>query len=146
MPNYCVCAGCRNSSLSGHRVHSFPDRTKNSDCFNAWLSFVQKRRRDFTAASVTRNAVVCSAHFRKEDYVPGDVMALRMGCRTQNRVRLIPVAVPSIHAADPGSAAGGSNRKTPGPSQPPPVLHCGSQRSLRPFHLSTGSVTLLLYH
>lgn len=63
MLNYCVCTGCTNSSLSGHRVHCFPDRKRSGVSFCAWVRFVQVKRRDFTASPVTINAVVCSAHF-----------------------------------------------------------------------------------
>ncbi|XP_067434019.1 zinc finger protein 394 isoform X1 [Thunnus thynnus] len=108
MVNYCVCAGCTNSNLSGHRVHSFPDNKKNEASFRAWVHFVQVKRPDFTTACVTQNAVVCGAHFRQEDYAPGDMMAFRMGFRSPDRVRLITGAVPSVHAAAAsGTAASG---------------------------------------
>lgn len=106
MVNYCVCAGCSNSSLSGHRVHRFPDRRRDGACFVAWLRFVQVSRRDFMAASVTKNAVVCGAHFRDQDYVPGDLMQFRMGCKSQKCVRLLAGAVPTVHAASGVPPAG----------------------------------------
>ncbi|XP_034455558.1 uncharacterized protein LOC117770332 isoform X1 [Hippoglossus hippoglossus] len=99
MPNCCVCAGCTNSSLSGHRVHCFPDRTASEAGFTAWLRFVQERRPEFTARSVRKNTVVCGVHFTEEDYDPRELMKHRMGFREQNRVRLKPDAAPSIHAA-----------------------------------------------
>ncbi|XP_061587629.1 apical junction molecule-like isoform X2 [Cololabis saira] len=85
MVNYCVCAGCTNSNLSGHRAHSFPNRKKSGALFRAWVRFVQVKRLDFTSASVTQNAVVCGAHFKSEDYDPSHVMEFRMGCRCQER-------------------------------------------------------------
>ena len=118
MVNYCVCAGCTNSNLSGHRVHRFPNRKKSGALFRAWVRFVQVKRRDFTSASVTKNAVVCGAHFKSEDYHPSELMEFRMGCRCQERGRLNAGAVPSVHtaalsgppsAAASGSAAGGLN-------------------------------------
>lgn len=118
MVNYCVCAYCTNSSLSGHRVHTFPLRKSNGGgVFRAWVRFVQVRRRDFNAASVGKNSVVCGAHFREEDYVPGDMIEFRMGFRSQDRVRLIPGAVPSVHSAlsvpstSAASASGASSGK-----------------------------------
>ncbi len=79
MVNYCVCAGCTNSTLSGHGVHSFPSRKRSGASFRAWVRFVQVKRRDFTAASATKNTVICSAHFRPENYLPGVMMEFRMG-------------------------------------------------------------------
>lgn len=115
MVNYCVCGGCTNSSLSGHRVHRFPNRKKNGAIFRAWVRFVQLKRRDFSSASATKNAVVCGAHFRPEDYHPSDLLEFNVGCRSKNQVRLIPGAVPSVptasagplSAAAAGAAAGG---------------------------------------
>ncbi len=67
---------------------------------------------DFTAASVTKNAVVCGAHFRPQDYVHGDMTEFRVGSRSQARVRLTGGAVPSVHTAassgPPSAAASGS--------------------------------------
>ncbi len=57
------------------------------------------RWRDLTAASVTKNMLVYGAHCRPEDYVPGDMMEFRMGCRSQDHVRLTTGAVPSGHTA-----------------------------------------------
>uniref|UniRef100_A0A671TXE1 THAP-type domain-containing protein n=1 Tax=Sparus aurata TaxID=8175 RepID=A0A671TXE1_SPAAU len=87
MVNYCVCGGCTNSSLSGHRVHRFPDRKKNGAIFRAWVRFVQLKRRDFSSASATKNAVVCG---------------FNVGCRSKNQVRLTPGAVPSVPTASAG--------------------------------------------
>ncbi|XP_033965019.1 myoneurin isoform X1 [Pseudochaenichthys georgianus] len=116
MVSHCVCAGCSNSSLSGYRVHNFPNRKRTAASFRSWVRFVQAKRRDFTTASATKNAVVCGAHFRQEDYDAGDLMQFRMGYRSQDRVRLITSAVPSIHpaslsapvAAAAAAAGGGS--------------------------------------
>lgn len=98
MVNYCVCAGCTNSSLSGHHVHHFPSR-KNKD-FRSWVRFVQVKRANFTAASVTIHSVVCGAHFTPENYRPGDLLESRMGFRSKDHVRLITYAVPSVHSME----------------------------------------------
>ncbi len=123
MVNYCVCGGCTNSSLSGHGVHRFPNRKKNGAIFRAWVRFVQLKRRDFTAASATSNAVVCGFHFRPEDYQASDVMEFNMGCRSKTPVRLTPGAVPSVHTAssaqlsEAGSGCADGGRRGRGPAR-----------------------------
>ncbi|XP_065114768.1 uncharacterized protein [Paramisgurnus dabryanus] len=109
MVNHCVCGGCTNSSRSGHRVFRFPNKTKDAAIFRAWVRFVQLRRRDFTSASVSKNAVVCSAHFRSEDYRAGDIMECNMGYRGKNCVRLRAGAIPWVHAVPPSSPPGPSS-------------------------------------
>uniref|UniRef100_A0AAV2KG27 Transposase n=2 Tax=Knipowitschia caucasica TaxID=637954 RepID=A0AAV2KG27_KNICA len=64
MVNYCVCGGCTNSSSSGFRT----------------------KRKDFTAASVTTSSVICEAHFKKEDYLSGDLMEMEMGFKSRNNI------------------------------------------------------------
>ncbi|KAL1251818.1 hypothetical protein QQF64_019614, partial [Cirrhinus molitorella] len=76
-----------------------PCKKRDGAIFQAWVRFVQVKRRDFTTASASRNAVVCSVHFRPDDYHPGDVMQFNMGCRSRDRVRLRPGAAPSVHTA-----------------------------------------------
>uniref|UniRef100_A0A671TXC6 THAP-type domain-containing protein n=1 Tax=Sparus aurata TaxID=8175 RepID=A0A671TXC6_SPAAU len=98
MVNYCVCGGCTNSSLSGHRVHRFPDRKKNGAIFRAWVRFVQLKRRDFSSASATKNAVVCG---------------FNVGCRSKNQVRLTPGAVPSVPTASAGPLSNDRLRSKP---------------------------------
>ena len=66
MVNVCVCGGCSNSNHTGHRVHHFP--RMNHPTFRAWVRFVQVKRQDFTARSVTANSTVCCAHFNESDY------------------------------------------------------------------------------
>ncbi|KAL1251807.1 hypothetical protein QQF64_019603 [Cirrhinus molitorella] len=66
--------------------HRFPCKKRDGAIFRAWVRFVQVKRRDFTTASASKNAVVCSVHFRPDDYHPGDVMQFNMGCRSRDRV------------------------------------------------------------
>ena len=106
MVKLCVCAGCTNSCLTGHRVHLFPK--KGSPAFRSWVRFVQVKRPDFTASSVQDNSVICGAHFRDEDYIPGELMAHKMGFRS--RVRLIKGAVPSIQS--PGQTSTTTGRSS----------------------------------
>lgn len=85
MVKLCVCAGCTNSCLTGHRVHLFPK--KGSPAFRSWVRFVQVKRPDFTASSVQEN---------------------KMGFRS--RVRLIKGAVPSIQS--PGQTSTTTGRSS----------------------------------
>ncbi|XP_029921612.1 uncharacterized protein LOC115369185 [Myripristis murdjan] len=115
MASYDVTGGSRSPQLCPGSVRS--RRWKRSGAiFRAWVRFVQVKRRDFTSASVTKNAVVCGAHFRPGDYHPSDMMEFRMGCRCPERVRLSAGSVPSVHTAAPSGppsaaapAAGGLN-------------------------------------
>ncbi|CAL8371162.1 unnamed protein product [Boreogadus saida] len=92
MVYHCVCAGCNNSSKTGHRVHAFP---KDKATLRQWVQFVRVRRADFSIPSVTKNSKVCSAHFREEDYDQGDVRMVSLGLK--RLAHLIPNAVPSVH-------------------------------------------------
>ncbi len=103
MVNYCVCGGCTNSGLSGHRVHRFPNKKRHGAIFRAWVRFVQVKRQDFIISSVSKNSVVCMVHFRQEDYRPDDMMEFNMGCKSKNQVRLRAGAVPSVHTAHSSS-------------------------------------------
>ena len=108
MVNACVFAGCSNSNLSGHKTHSFPK--KGTSVFRAWVRFVGLKRADFTASCVKGHSVLCSAHFKDEDYIQGDLMEQRMGFRSLDRVRLLPGAVPSIQS--PSQATASTSRRS----------------------------------
>ena len=109
MVNCCVCFGCNNSNLSGHRVHRFPNKKDNH--FRAWIRFVQAKRSNFAASSVTRHTVLCEKHFTPDSYNQGDLMELRLGFRWRGWVRLANGAVPSVHASLPATS-GGSESST----------------------------------
>ncbi|KAK7877112.1 hypothetical protein WMY93_032192 [Mugilogobius chulae] len=49
--------------------------------------------------------MICDAHFKKEDYLSSDLMAMEMGFKSRNNVRLIEGAVPSVHASSLLAAA-----------------------------------------
>ena len=70
MVNDCVCGGCTNFSLSGHRVQRFTNKKNYAAIFCAGVCFVQVKRRDFTSASASKKRV----HYRPKDYHPGDMM------------------------------------------------------------------------
>ncbi|XP_056449488.1 zinc finger protein 34-like isoform X2 [Gadus chalcogrammus] len=109
MVNCCVCFGCNNSNLSGHRVHRFPNKKDNH--FRAWIRFVQAKRSNFAASSVTRHTVMCEKHFTPDSYNQGDLMESRLGFRRREWVRLANGAVPSVHAGLPATS-GGSESST----------------------------------
>ncbi|XP_030217595.1 uncharacterized protein LOC115547485 isoform X3 [Gadus morhua] len=104
MVNCCVCFGCNNSNLSGHRVHRFPNKKDNH--FRAWIRFVQAKRSNFAASSVTRHTVMCEKHFTPDSYNQGDLMESRLGFRRREWVRLANGAVPSVHAGLPATSGG----------------------------------------
>ncbi|XP_059367804.1 THAP domain-containing protein 10-like [Carassius carassius] len=90
----CVCAGCKNSSKTGHRVHCFP---KDKGIFRSWVQFVKIRRADFSASSVTAYSRIWSAHFKEEDYHSGDAKMVALGLKNEKMAKLIPTAVPSVN-------------------------------------------------
>ncbi|XP_059904876.1 uncharacterized protein LOC132455147 isoform X3 [Gadus macrocephalus] len=92
---YCICGGCNNSSKSGHRVHCFP---KDKGILRSWVQFVKFRRADFSASSVTAYSRICSAHFKEGDYHSGDAKMVSLGLKSKRTAKLIPTAVPSVHA------------------------------------------------
>ncbi len=50
MVNYCVCGGCTNSSLSGHRVHRFPKEkwtVSSRGFFSGRCRYLEIRAADF---------------------------------------------------------------------------------------------------
>lgn len=98
MVNYCVCAGCTNSSLTGLNIHHFPG-------FQAWVCLVQVKRVDFISASVIIHSltVICGAHLKKKYYQPCDLMAYKMGFQCLDRLKLINDAVPSVHSTESSS-------------------------------------------
>jgi len=57
MVNYCVCGGCTNFSLSGHRVQRFNNKKKDAAIFHAGV-FCAGEETDFTSASASKNAFI----------------------------------------------------------------------------------------
>uniref|UniRef100_A0AAV2J5H9 Transposase n=1 Tax=Knipowitschia caucasica TaxID=637954 RepID=A0AAV2J5H9_KNICA len=49
-------------------------------------TYTYTKRKDFTAASVTMSSVICEAHFKKEDYLSGDLMEMEMGFKSRNNI------------------------------------------------------------
>ena len=70
-------------------------RTKGS---RSWVQFVKVRRADFSASSVTAYSRICSAHFKEGDYHSGDAKMVSLGLKNKRTAKLIPTAVPSVHA------------------------------------------------
>jgi hypothetical protein len=47
--------------------------------FRAWIRFVQAKRSNFAASSLTRRTVLCEKIFTPDSYNQGDLMELRLG-------------------------------------------------------------------
>ncbi|CAL8369059.1 unnamed protein product [Boreogadus saida] len=47
--------------------------------FRAWIRFVQAKRSNFAASSLTRHTVLCEKLFTPDSYNHGDLMELRLG-------------------------------------------------------------------
>ena len=52
----------------------------------------------FPASSVTAYSRICSAHFKEGDYHSGDAKMVSLGLKNKRTAKLIPTAVPSVHA------------------------------------------------
>ena len=61
-----------------------------------WISRVKTTRRDWKAPA--RTSLVCSAHFREDDFDPSERLKVSMGLTPPVRFlwRLLPAAVPSL--------------------------------------------------
>ncbi|KAK0147896.1 hypothetical protein N1851_012357 [Merluccius polli] len=66
------------------KTANFAERKKNGANFRALVRFLEVKMHDFSAASVTPNAVVCGANFRQDNYLPGHMMEFRMGFQSQD--------------------------------------------------------------
>ncbi|KAK0139186.1 hypothetical protein N1851_024266 [Merluccius polli] len=72
MPGYCACAGCKNSTKTGHS------------------SMASRRTRQPFDSGFT----LSDAHF-KEDYDEGDARMVSLGLKTKRLAKLIPTTEPS---------------------------------------------------
>lgn len=88
--NSCCAYGCSNNPATHPDLadHRFPERTKQTDRFNAWVSAV--RRKDWQPSI---SSVLCSSHFTKECY--------RRPPGLKKRALLNGDAIPSIFIAHP---------------------------------------------
>ena len=72
MPDACVVFGCNNiaNKSEGIAVHKIPFfRDNRPECVKRrkiWIDFVSRRRAHWAP---TKNSVICSLHFRREDFV-----------------------------------------------------------------------------
>ncbi|KAK0153230.1 THAP domain-containing protein 10 [Merluccius polli] len=105
MPNYCVCAGCKNSTKTGHRLHGFP---KDKATLRQWVHFVRVRRAHFSMTSVTANTKICSGHFKEEDYDEGDARMVSLELKTKRLAKLILTTVHTHLPACPATTPRGT--------------------------------------
>ncbi|CAL8404564.1 unnamed protein product [Boreogadus saida] len=124
----CICAGCNNSSKTGHRVHAFP---KDKATLRQWVQFVRVRRADFSIPSVTKNSKVCSAHFTEEDYDQGDVgMPVQIWHDTASRKRELAMMLTD---ASPCETTDSVNAATVEDPLPYSTCDTGTQCILKPL-------------
>ncbi|XP_077513504.1 uncharacterized protein LOC144124592 [Amblyomma americanum] len=90
MPTQCVAVGCSNThSVPGISLHRFP---KCDKLRKLWVLALKRDRWEPSKASV-----LCSAHFKPEDFVRDIDVAASLPCRQLKRL-LKPEAIPSVFA------------------------------------------------
>ena len=97
MVRRCSVGGCGNTARNGVSLHGFPPiLTSTSTLRKLWISRVKTTRRDWKAPA--RTSLVCSAHFREDDFDPSERLKVSMGLTPPVRFlrRLLPAAVPSL--------------------------------------------------
>lgn len=108
MPNLCVVYGCSNKAdpQKGIGLHKIPflgdDRPECVRRRKKWVDFVLRRRAHWKP---TKNSVICSLHFRREDF--SRMFTTLPGQEKPTSPRLLvdelgPCVFPTIQANDPG--------------------------------------------
>ena len=101
----CIVYGCGNEAHQGYFMHKMPGKMPSgTESFTAiqrrWISFIgRKRKFDPKDARQYSAIVVCSGHFRAEDYVATSVLMFEKGLRS-NRPELKEGAIPTIDKAE----------------------------------------------
>ena len=93
LPDYCCAFGCSNrrANCPGVSFHHFP---RDEPLRSQWIHAVGRdTRKDF---SVTKNAVVCSDHFEKDNFWPSVTGPDDGSGFTVTKRRLKPYSVPTI--------------------------------------------------
>ena len=98
MVGRCIVGGCGNTVKHGTgrpiSLHRFPQATAVR---KLWVSCVKTTRKDWNAPSET--SLVCSGHFREDDFDPAYDLKVSFGIMPQNVRfvrRLLPTAVPTL--------------------------------------------------
>ena len=95
MVGRCIVGGCGNTVRNGIiSLHRFPQETAVR---RLWVSGVKTTRKHWDAPS--KNALVCSAHFREGDFDPSFDLKVSLGMMPQKVRfvrRLLPNAVPTL--------------------------------------------------
>ena len=97
MVRRCSVGDCGNTARDGVSLHGFPPiLTSTSTLRKLWISRVKTTRRDWKTPA--RTSLVCSAHFREDDFDPSERLKVSMGLTPPVRFlrRLLPAAVPSL--------------------------------------------------
>ena len=94
MVRRCSVGGCGNTARDGVSLHGFPPLL--TALRKLWISRVKTTRRDWKAPA--RTSLVCSAHFREDDFDPSERLKVSMGLTPPVRFlrRLLPTAAPSL--------------------------------------------------
>uniref|UniRef100_A0A3B3CPX6 THAP domain-containing protein 1 n=1 Tax=Oryzias melastigma TaxID=30732 RepID=A0A3B3CPX6_ORYME len=109
MVKRCVVMFCRNSLHTGHSVHVFP---KNPVLRRQWIRFVEVKRANF---KLTKNSVICGAHFEKECMMNALQIAMGYSVRTL----LSPDAVPTIQPTPTEEQMAKARRRASKSKRPP---------------------------
>ncbi|KAL3854921.1 hypothetical protein ACJMK2_028654 [Sinanodonta woodiana] len=93
MVKRCIVGGCSNTKREGVSLHSFPT---NPVSRNQWIKQIRTTRRDWTEPTSDRrdSQVVCSDHFKEDDFDPAFKLKHSFGIRSSRR--LLPNAVPCM--------------------------------------------------
>ena len=93
---YCQAFGCRNRS-DKHRDKSFhyiPDPKKKPELCKRWIVAIKTTKFDAKTYRFSKDNVICSDHFRDDDFE--SLLQSRLMTGTKIKPRLKPDAVPSI--------------------------------------------------
>ena len=98
MPERCVAKHCSNAPSKLISLHQFP---KDKKTLTLWRKFVQVKRDKWRE---TPKSVLCSAHFERDAFK--NYTMVEMGYTS--KLFLLPGAIPTIHAEDPGQTCNAS--------------------------------------
>ena len=90
MPQRCIVAGCSNTTKDGYSLHCFP---RDPKVRKIWTQKVKTTRAKWSGP--TESSVVCSAHFRPEDYQdPGLYADFNISHKKRLKVDAVPTIFP----------------------------------------------------
>ncbi len=95
MPASCIAGGCKNTRKGGFSLHVFPKAPESIR--RSWIQFVRTKRAKWTVP--TENSLLCSAHFKPDDFDSTYLIMKQLMPDTKCTVKLKDGAVPSIHSS-----------------------------------------------